>query len=459
MADLPTSGRRRAAETRRRLPSPVTVLAATIPLLTVAALAAVRPAPVPGLDRAPTEAPLVRSTIVCPPAIPGAEGVQLASADGASGELAVRSGRRELTVPVVEGTGRAAERASLVATGEGDVAPGLLGTRAGDGTATVCSEPQPVQWFTGLGAGAEHTSVLALTNPDRGPAVADVTVLGEEGVLDVPELRGVRVTGGRTASFDLAEVTPSRGVLAVGVTVTRGRLGVQVADVEDEIGGGGVRREWIPAQAAPAETSYVVGLGGKPGDRLLTLANPGDSEVRVEVRLVSGESEFAPAGLEEVTVDPASVTRVDLTDVLRGPGGGGVRGLRLDATGPVTASLRTRVGQDLSYAVAGSEVSTAGAALPVGAKRLVAAGATAPGVLRWRAWDRLGRELAGERVEVDAGTAVRVPVPARAERLSLEVDRTLVVAAVELGPPGLAVLPLAPLVTTSEVPAVRPALR
>ena len=202
-----------------------------------------------------------------------------------------------------------------------------------------------------------------------------------------------------------------------------------------------------------------MGLGGKPGDRLLTVANPGDSEVRVEVRLVTEESEFAPAGLEEVSVDPLSVAVVDLTDVLGGPVARGVRGLRLDATGPVTASLRTRVGDDVSLAVPGELVSRAGVALPRGGKRLVVAGATAPGVLTWRAFDRSGREVADERLEVDPGTSERVPVPAAAVRLVVDVERAQVAVAVEVGPPGLAVLPLAPLVTTSQVPGVRPALR
>ena len=41
--------------------------------------------------------------------------------------------------------------------------------------------PAAVRWFTGVGAGASHRSVLELTNPDAGTAVADVTVLGRAG--------------------------------------------------------------------------------------------------------------------------------------------------------------------------------------------------------------------------------------------------------------------------------------
>ena len=458
MAEVPSTGRRRVVSTRR-LPSPLTVPAAVIPLLTVGALAVVRPAPVPDLGEAPSRAPLARSTLACPPGIPAAEEVAIASASGAAGELAVRTGAGEDTTSLADGAGALTEGRSVAVAGEGDLAPGLVATRSGRGAAALCTEPRPAQWFTGLTAGAERSSVLTLTNPDRGPAVADVTVLGEDGPVDVPELRGVRVIGGRTMTFDLSEVTPTRGVLAMGVVVTRGRLGVHVVDVEDPVGPRGPSREWLPPQTAPADTSYVVGMGGRPGERLLTVANPGGSEVRVGVRLVSGESEFAPAGLEEISVDPSSVAVVDLTGVLRGRVGSGVRALRLDASGPVTAALRTRTGDEVSLAVSGQPVSAAAAALPRGGKRLVVAGASARGVLTYRAWDAEGRELAAERVEVAPGTAARLPLPARAVRLALEVARATVVTAVEVGPPGLAVLPLAALVTTSEVPHVRPALR
>ena len=108
----------------------------------------------------------------------------------------------------------------------------------------------------------------------------------------------------------------------------------------------------MPPQAAPATTSYVLGLGGKPGDRVLAVANPGDDEVRVALRVVTQESEFTPSRLEELTVPPGATTSVDLTGVLRGDAARGAIGLRLDSSLPVTASLRTLASGDLSHAVA-----------------------------------------------------------------------------------------------------------
>ena len=174
----------------------------------------------------------------------------------------------------------------------------------------ACDRPAPERWFTGVGASAEHTSTLTLVNPDKGPAVADVTVWDGSGLVDVPALRGVRVPGGGSTSFDLSEVAPNRDALAIRVQVSRGRLASSVVDVVDPVGRDRPVREWLPAQAAPAD-DVVRRRAWAPtaADRTLTLANPGDSEVRVALKLVSEESEFAPSGLEEVTLAPASVQR------------------------------------------------------------------------------------------------------------------------------------------------------
>jgi hypothetical protein len=457
----PVGGRRRAAETTRARPSPVTILAVLIPLLTVAALALVRPAEQAPSSFAPTEAPLDRVTAVCPARLPGADEVRMGTTALASGELALRVGRREDTQELSGGVASRTERQYVVVNGSGELAPGLVASRSGDGSATGCDQPTPERWFTGVGASAEHTSTLTLINPDRGPAVADVTVWDGSGLVDVPALRGVRVPGGRSASFDLSDVVPSRDALAMQVRVSRGRLGSSVVDVIDPVGRDRPVREWLPSQAAPAATSYVVGVGTTPGDRTLTLANPGDSEVRVGLQLVSEESEFAPEGVEEVRLAPASVTEVDLGQVLRGRVAEGVQALRLEATGPVTASLRTRTETDLALAAAGSPVeSETGVALPAGSKRIVLAGATGAGVVTLQAWDADGEVVVRERrVEVAPATAARLRLPNDAVLAVVRLERTSGVMSVEVSDRGLSVLPLAQLQQSSRVPDVRPAQR
>jgi hypothetical protein len=432
-----------------------------IPLLTVAALALVRPAEVPATSHPPSDAPLDRATAVCPARLPGADELRFGNTALGSGELALRVGREDDTITLDSGVASLTERQQVVVTAGADLAAGLVVGRSGAGSAVRCEEPAPERWFTGVGGSAEHASTLTLVNPDKGPAVADVTVWDGSGLVDVPALRGVRVPGGRSATFDLSEVAPSRDALALQVRVSRGRLGSSVVDVIDPVGRDRPVREWLPSQEAPAETSYVVGVGTPPGDRTLTLANPSDSEVRVGLELVSEESEFAPEGVEEVRLAPASVTEVDLGGVLRGRVAEGVQALRLEATGPITASLRTRTDNDLALSAAGSVIdSEAGIALPAGDKRVVLAGATAAGVVTLEAWDADGRTVVRERrVEVAPATAARLRLPADAVLAVVRLERTGAVVSVEVSDRGLSVLPLVQLQESSQVPDVRPAQR
>lgn len=453
------SGRRTSGLLRARF-GPLEVLAVVLPLLTVAALALVRPVDESRGLFPPTEVPLARTTLMCPsilsPVLGG--GVSLSNADGVSGELAVRVPGDD--VLRLDGTTRIAPKTAYAVQAEGDVAAALVGTRSGDGAAVRCGSPQSEQWFTGVAAAAEHYSTLELVNPDGGPAVADVSILGPDGPLDVPALRGVTVPGGQTLRFDLSEVVPSREELVMQVLVSRGRLGVQVADRIDEVGDGVRSRDWVPAQSRPDTSAYLLGLGGKSGERNLVLANPGDSEARVRLEVITKESTFVPADFDEIRVPPRSSSTVDLTELLGEQATRGALGLHLAATAPVTAGLRTVADGDLTHTVAADQLTTRTAlALPAGRARLVLGGADSVGVATYVVFDDEGKELVRERVDVTPGVGLRIKLPGDGWALGLEVDRTGVFGVVEFGPPGLAVLPLTELLGTARVADVRPALR
>ncbi|PVG83095.1 hypothetical protein DDE18_07135 [Nocardioides gansuensis] len=453
----PTPGRRALVATRRR-PAALDVLAVLIPLVTVGALALVRPAAEPVEHRASEPTQLHRTTLVCPAALPGADDVSVASLESATGELTTRG--EEESIRLTDGVAVTDRRDAVAMTAEGQLAPGLAAWRHGAGSATACPRPAAEVWFTGVGAAPEHSSVLELVNPDGGPAVADVTVLGPTGEMTVASLRGVTVAGGRTERFDLARLVPTRDELALRVRVPRGRLGVHVVDVVDELGLGARSQDWLPAQAEPLTTSHLLGLGSSPGGRVLSVANPGDSEARVQIDLLTRASAFAPAGVEELRVPPGSVVTTDLGRLLSSRVAQGALGLRLTATQPVTSSLRTLAAGDLSHAVPGEPLEgRAGAVLPPGPKRLLLSGAEGAGTVTWLALDERGREVAQETVRVSEGTSQRIALPPPAAVLDVRVEDTTLLAALEMGPPGLAVVPLAPLPLTGEVPDVRPALQ
>lgn len=450
---------RRAATSSSRRPGATLVLGLLVPLLTVGALTLVEPDPVPDPVRPPASTSLTRATVVCPSATPGAEAVSVASADPDVAGPLVLGEDDVLELAPGEVVGTDADEA-LVVRAEDDLAPGLVAGRAGPASAVACVDPQPEAWFTGVGAGAEHRSVLELVNPDGGPAVADITVTGPDGPLDVPALRGVTVRGRQSTRLDLADIVPSREALGLHVQVVRGRLASSVLDTVEDLATDDLARDWLPGQAEPEVTSYLLGLGAGSGERTLAVTNPGDDEVRVEVRLVAARSEFAPAGLEELSIAPGATAAVDLSEVLAGKTARDAVGLRLDATAPVAAAVRTLVDGDLAHAVTGELLADGAAvAVPRGPKRIVLAGVPRVGEATVSLRTSSGRALEPITVDLSVGAAARVRVPARATYVEVRLEDTTAVGVVELGPRGLAVVPLVPLVVGGRVADVRPALQ
>lgn len=514
---VPPGGRRAVGE-RRRLEGTV-VAALLVPLLALGALLLVDRPGAPGAAGAPAgrggtpvQAPLSAVDLGCPSgggdgagvsaprvllAAPGARGADGAGG-GAGGGTApegalavdVAGGDRRAVAPDGAGTASTAVTpvrggdAAVVVRGRGDLAPGLLALRVGSGTgrtgpaaardgsaAVACPAPRPAQWFTGVGAGATHASVLELVNPDAGPAVADVTVLDGTGTADVPALRGVTVRGGEALRLDLAQVAPRRGELALRVVVTRGRLATSVLDRVDRLGRGGVRADWLPSQPEPATDQLLPGLVEGRGGRTLAVANPGDDEARVTVRVVTRDSTLSPVGLDTVVVEPGTVESVDLSTLLGREAAAGAVAVRLTSSAPVTATLRQAVAGDLAHAVGAVPLATAVTLLPPGAARVVLAPADAVGTVDVATWAADGTALPVLRRELDPGRAAVVRLPRRAARVAVVVDGTtrtgeavsaagaVVVAGRGRGRGGgTAVLPLVALVDRALVPQVGPGL-
>lgn len=369
------SGRRVAAWGR---PGAELAVGTALVAACLALAALVRPVESPAAP--PTPPALVdvtRADLVCPA---GAGTVALASLRGETGQATRVAGRRERDVRLrAPGIGVAVGGASVsVITARGDLAPGLIAGGVGRGAAP-CVEARDRAWFTGATGRSDRPSVLHLMNPDRGPGFVDVQVLTGKGEVVVPGLRGLRVPGRGAATVDLAEAVPQEGMIALGVRVSRGRVGalLRAAETDPETG-----REtsatWLAGQPAPEGASELLALPDGAGGRTLVLANPGDSESAVEVRVLTRGSTFAPEGMEPVRVPPGSVRAVDLRGTLSGRGAGRAVGVVLNASSPVTASVRSVADGDLALTgAAASLAEVSGAVLPAGERRrLVVSGAT-----------------------------------------------------------------------------------
>ena len=435
---------------RRPAVSRLAAVTAAVPVVAIcAALLADADVQVEPLDRAPSEVPLARTDLVCPT---GSEagGVFVASDAGEVGQVqAVAGGRASEPRTVEVSPDRRVDLADATR-----VTPGL---RAVD-----CPATSSDQWFTGVGAGAEHTSVLELHNPDTGPATATITVLGQSGPVGAGgRLRGVSVAGGATVRLDLGSEIPKREELALHVTTERGRLAATVIDAFVPIGRGETTKEYLSGQREPATSQLLLGLPAGVDDPEVVVANTSDSASRVSLRLVTAEATFTPTELEEVLVDPASVRRFSITKLLRSDVAEGVLGIEVVSSQPATASLRGRVRGDLLSVVPAGPV--AGPTLvPVAypGARLVLGGAETLGTVEVVSYDGRGREVGSKMVEIGPEAAVEVKVPGRAALLRVEPQDTSVEGALVLtNADGAAVVGLRELLREGLAPDVRPGLR
>lgn len=453
-------------------PDVTTVLAIALPLLAVVALLLVRPGSRTEEPHPPTRTALTQATVVCPSALDGARDVALTTAaDGVRGRVTVGLGDRAAPTDVASGEVTTVPGAdgAVAVTGEDETAPGLVAARFGgdrEAAAVACPAPAPHAWFTGVGSGAGHTSVLELVNPDSGTAVADVTVYGRGGVVDAPRLRGVSVPGHSSVHLDLGAIVPRRDELAIEVVASRGRLGATVLDRFDQVGAAKLTQDWLASQADPATENLLMGLASGPGRRTLVLANSGDDEVRADVRIVTDDSVFAPKGLPEIRIAPQSVKKVSLSKVLGAAVPDGATGLQVTSTGPVTATVRSYVGGDLSHAVPAAEVEdTTTVLVPEGGKgvdtTLRLAGAQRSGVVTVVARSASGQELASTKAEVAPDRGATVKIPAGAVLITVTTARTPITGAVLVdrrAAGGAAVLPLTVPAMNGLVPGVRPGL-
>ncbi len=449
-------GRRSATAAGRRLDVTI-VLAVLLPLVSVLLVLLARPPTFAPQSLAPALDDLSRATLLCPGG--GAETV-LGTAGGAAGDATARVSNKDRTVRLApESVTRIEGRAPVVVTGVDDLAPALVGSVLGDGAGTTCRPPSSDQWFTGVGAGARHLSTLELVNPDAGPALVDVLVYGRDGLVDVPELRGLAVPGSGRATVDLARTVPRRDDLTLRVTTARGRVGASVLDSYDQLGAGASSSDWLPPQATPLTENELVGLPSGAGQRTLVLTNPGDDETRATVQVVSRTSVFTPEGVEDVVLPPQSVTRVSASRLVGRDALRDAIGLRVTTAEPVTASLRSFLDGALTHTVPGDRlVEPTTLLVPEGGGRLLLTGSSGVGAVKVTARAADGKVVTRKTLDVVADRAYAVPLPNRTALVEVVPQSTTLTGAVLTTGDVVTLLPLVELLRSGLVAQVRPGL-
>lgn len=321
----------------------------------------------------------------------------------------------------------------------------------------LCPEPRNDWWFVGVGASVRHSSVVTVDNPRPGTAVVNLEVFGPQGEVRAPGLQGITIGGGRSRTFELAEVAPANGDLMVHVRANRGLVSVGVSDAYSLDNGIGEQvREWVPDQFGPAREILLTGLQRRPQRASLLIANPGQAETIVEVELVGEKGPFVPQGVEKVSVPPRTVVTTDIGAAFDGK----AAAVRLRAPAPVVATVRSLRAGDQSLASAGSGLSgTTVVAVPAADDRDLVLTGLAAGTVRVVAYGGRGRSLGEQQVQVEADTSRLVRLPRRARYLLLSAPPATAVAGVLVGYDGGGVAGIAvpPAARALRVPPVRPA--
>ncbi len=225
-------------------------------------------------------------------------------------------------------------RDPLTVTATGEATRGVYATRAknvGSGM-TACSSPRASWWFVGAGASPEHFSRLELFNPRSGPAIVDVAVLGPDGAVESPGLRGITIPSGGNRSLKLSEVAPSQGNLSIHVQASRGLVEAgarrprarRPATRRQARRGVDPRRERTdptrrPQRSAQARRAEIrerpeKRAGPTTAQDTLVLANPGNRGAVAKIRLSTKDGAFTPKGLQPATMPPESVVAIPLGD-------------------------------------------------------------------------------------------------------------------------------------------------
>jgi hypothetical protein len=329
----------------------------------------------------------------------------------------------------------------------------------------ACAVPSSEQWFTGVGSRADHDSVIELVNPDAGPAVADITLFGAH-EFSIRSLRGIQVPGRKTISVDLGTVVPRKALMTAHVVVSRGRLAVNVLETSTDLVTHRSQHEWLPRQVVPATDNELLGLPTGSGERTLRVANPGDSVVRAQIKIVTGDTSFTPDGLAPLSVRPGATAQVSLGKVLDQALKDGALGVSVRADAPVTASLATSLAKDLVLTVPATDVTVEAATLlPVAQGRAAKQGqvtstlelsADAAGSAVVTAYDVSGKRVLHRTVAAQQGRTATVRLPGGAAFVQVEPRRTPVRGAVVVSGDGATVVPLTELLTQGLVPQISP---
>jgi hypothetical protein len=302
----------------------------------------------------------------------------------------------------------------------------------------ACVAPAADWWFAGAEGRLGASDTLFLANPSDTTANVSLSLWSASGPLSPPGATGIVVAPHTAWRRDISDLAPDASGLAVHVRADSGTVAAALYDrrYSGVTPAGG---DWIPATLPPARSLVVPGYAPFAGPKGLALANPGDRDAAVSLRVVTAHGAFAPAGAQSVVVPAGRSLPLDLQLAING-----------DPAAVLVTSDQPVVAEGVSVAAAPGrfrELAWQAAQLPLSSASAVAMTVPPFGQqsLLVLTASRGGAQV---RVTSAAGTTATVAVPAAR---SAVVDLRTVLHSGPLGPGPVVVSPLG----TEPVYAVR----
>jgi hypothetical protein len=201
-----------------------------------------------------------------------------------------------------------------------------------------CVAPATEWWLAGAEGGIGFEDELFLANPGGTVANLTVTAWSEEGPLDPPKLRSFALEAGQTSRLAVGDYFPDAQHVVMHIVATSGRVSAALLDSRiDGITAAGI--DWIPPTLPPDRTLVVPGFIGGNGVRRLVVANPGEVDATVDLRVARYDGNFTPAEHPSIVVRAGHALSLDVSEAFANLAGAIV----LNSDQPVVAAGLTKL--------------------------------------------------------------------------------------------------------------------
>ena len=209
--------------------------------------------------------------------------------------------------------------------------------------AALCLASTSSQWFVGGTADVTSQGKILLVNSGLSSAVAEIEIWTEAGSQLT---RTVALRADSQVALGLDSLAPGSKELVLNVIARSGRLSAFMVDERGRglraLGGDLVNSNLAPAKVLniPA-IPHILQKSGKKETALshsLRILNPGETDARITVEVISSDGIFIPTGFDERLVPSAKVLSLNLSPNLPA----GKFGIRITSDQPVVAGVYSK---------------------------------------------------------------------------------------------------------------------